>query len=211
MKRILSLFFAVAFSTSISFAGTGWLDSYAKFWNGTSDLYYDLGNAGSGTPEPVGGTSLGSLPASLGTFNLGYTLFLNAEISAWADGGDAYSQMTLNYRVYESTPGSFTADNVDSINNIGGNNWRGIAEGNSLGGFGVGTYTVDIYLTRSHTWDAGAGGPYTTHYNALGDTAGTAPTANFFTTQFTVVPEPGTIALFGLGMAGLVIMRRRKA
>lgn len=209
MKKVLAMIAGALVFSSGALADTGWLNSYAKFWDGSADSYYTLINIGN--PNPISGTSLGALPASLGTFELGYTLYLNAEISAWADGGDAYSQMALYYRVYESTPGSFTTDNVDSINNISGNDWRGVAEGNNLSGLGVGTYTLDFYVSRSHTWDAGAGGPYTTYLNTTGDTAGAVPTSNFFSTTFEVVPEPGTMALFGIGMAALAVARHRKA
>lgn len=207
MKKILAIMTLGILLGSSAMANTGWLDSYAKFYDGADSYYTLIGSAGN--PNPIGGTSLGALPGSLGTFNLGYTLFLNAEISAWADGGDAYSQMTLYYRVYSGSPGSFTADNVNSIDGIGGNDFRGVADGNDLGGLGVGTYTLDFYVSRSHTWTAG--GPYTTYLNTTGDTGGSEPTSNFFSTQFTVVPEPGTMALFGLGMTALAVVRRRMA
>ncbi len=210
-RLLLAAAVAVGMSTAAQ-AGTGWLNTYAVIWNGTADTVYSLGDQGGGTPGPISGTSVGAFNgANLGTFNTGYTLYLNSQISAWADGGDAYSQMSLYYRVYSSTPGSFTQDNVNSIDNIGGNDFRGVADDNNLSALPNGSYTLDVYLSRSHTWTGG--GPYTTYLNTLGDTAGVVPTGNYFTANFEVVPEPSTYALLGVGTAFALwqLRRRRKA
>jgi hypothetical protein len=83
----------------------------------------------------------------------------------------------------------------------------------------VGTYTMQArawFANGFATYAAALGGGKNTGYSGLFDLASTAaPTpANAtlfgdFTVGTTIVPEPSTFALAGLGLAGLLIFRRR--
>lgn len=214
MKKLLIAAVASIAVSSASFAATGWLESYNYTWAGINDTTYTLN--GGGFPSSTTGAPVGAFNgANLGTFTntgSGFTLFLNSAISAWASDGDVYSNFSLWYRVSTNSTGSFTQVSASSINNIGGNDFRGFATGVNLGSLTPGNYTVDTYLSRSHTWNSGSNGPFTTYLTSTGDTGGTIPTSNFFSANLEVVPEPSTYVLLSLAAAGFGahVWRRRR-
>jgi len=225
-KRFALLVACVMATVSVSsettaVAATGWLQSY-NYTFFTQDTSYTLGSAAGGYPPSVNGTVVGAFNgANLGSYDWssGSDLFLNSAISAWADGGDTYSNFSLWYRVFSGTgagSGSFTQVSASSINNIGGNDFRGFATGVNLEqaaeDIGVqGTYTVQAYLSRAHTWSGG--GPYTTYWTTTGDTGGVVPTGNYFSATYVATPEPSTyvMAAFAAACCGFQWLRRRRS
>lgn len=207
MKKMIKVLALALLTAQSAMAATAFNGSFAYFWNGTSDVFFDL-NAVTGNPDYTG-----SLNGTLGTLTQGsFTLFLNAEVNANNDntGSDTYTDMSLYYRL---NGGSFSALS-DSTFVQSGDNFRGNPGGADFSALTAGTYTLDLYLSRTHTW---AGGAYTAYLNTTGEVGGgvepgdVPPTGDFFSATFTVVPEPSTMMLAGLGLIGLVAARRRMA
>lgn len=207
MKNMIKVLAVALLAAHTAMADTAWNGSYAYFWNGTSDVFFDL-NAVSANPDFTG-----SLNGTLGTLTEGaFTLFLNAEVNANNNnpGGDTFTDMSLFYRL---NGGSFSSLSDNSFVQAG-ENYRGNPGGADFSALTAGTYTLELYLSRTHTW---SGGAYTTYLNTTGDVGGgvepadVAPSSDFFSATFTVVPEPSTMILASLGLIGLVAARRRMA
>lgn len=222
-KSIMSSLAAAAIGvlfSAVASANTGWLSSY-NYTFFSADTVYRLNGTPFNDPASTLGTPVGNFDgANLGTYDwlTPGNLFLNAEISAWADGGDSYQNFSLWYRVYAGTgagSGAFTQVSAPTLSNYTGNNWRGFATGVNLeqiaqNSGSMGTFTVQTYLSRRHTWTGG--GTYTTFLTTAGDTGGATPTGNYFTATFVATPEPSTyvMAAFAAVCCGWQGLRRRR-
>jgi hypothetical protein len=215
--RKLGMSMAAALLVSASaIADTGWSSggSYLSL-GGTASTWYDLDQAFQA--ENLNG-------ANFGTFTAGSdTLTVSAELNFSSNEGNVFDDATVWWRL--NGTGSFTALTATGP----------FTEGADLGGgffsyqaaigpspdlvaaAGVGSHTMEFYFERSHTWEGGSYTAYMTHDGTAAVTSlegvdpQAAPTGDFFTASFEVVPEPGTMALFGLGMAALAVARRRVA
>ncbi len=208
-KKLAVLTVGAVFAAQAAFASTGWLESFVFMNDGNGDTFYNLNADGVSTGlDDFDGANLGTFDNTAGD-----VLWLNSEINAWADGGDEFTEMTLYWRLGQS--GAFTAQTTTDMLDQGGNNWRGITPGVDLvATAGLGTHTIEVFASRTHTWDGGEGGPLeiymdttTTAFDtdAITDT----PTDNFFTASFEVIPEPGTMGLLAIGLMGVAALRRR--
>lgn len=92
-----------------------------------------------------------------------------------------------------------------------------LADGNPWDG--VGSTTIDLYVNGTFIsgYTKGAGGYSDNYLTLVGERGYTSPglvsathTFDNLTVYAAPVPEPATIALAGLGLAGLLIFRRRK-
>lgn len=162
-----------------------------------------LVNTDNGSGVSTWATAVGGGP-SLGTFTQDVdTLTLNGgEELTYKNSGANVTAATVFYSIdSDSFTGYSLAFNEDNVSgNNGDQRWyTDGANVNLLSGLGVGTHTLSIYFQDSNNVDTQ---DYVSNdgvnYNATFTIA--AP-----------VPEPSTVALFGLsGLAMLVVIRRRR-
>lgn len=74
---------------------------------------------------------------------------------------------------------------------------------NLVAGLPAGDYLLDVFAYKIHYWDTAGGGSWEERIWREG--VDNQP----YTAEFQVIPEPGTLGLLGLGLAGLVRFRRR--
>ena len=171
--------------------------------NGTS-TFYQTTLLGDGRHVPVGSsptqnsTGLGGL--GLGTFDtsIGNTLVLNGGgILTYKNNTD---DITGSRIIYSIDGGSEAIISLVFNEDLGGGDQRWYSEGSNvdvLGGLTNGAHTLTVRYESDFSFDTGSG---THQENAEG--------ANF-TATFTVVPEPSTTALLGLGGLALILRRRK--
>ena len=186
-KLIVAL---VALVAAVSAMGaTGWYSDYVIVSvNGGADAYYWIGG------DPSWGTQF--VGANLGSIVQGQTLEIGADMRYWADGtvdrdGGAY------YRTIDNTG---YQEVIWTQTYLGGNDYQGTvaSSDNVASGLGVGTHTLTVWAkswgtTQGDSWLNGATGE---NYSA--------------TFSVTAIPEPTTLVLVGLGVAGLLAYRRRR-
>lgn len=214
MKRLAVLTLGVLFAANVSMADTGWLGSFAYTWDSVSnaDTWYDL-NEDVPAHDDFDG-------ADLGTFWFtGDSLFLNAEINAWADGGDTYENFSLWWRIDD---GTWTQASAPEITNPDGNDYRGVVTGIDLidaVDSEIGEYDISVILSRTHNW--GGEDTWSSVMSWDGDEIVYSNDTNMdvadavstlgggFTASFEIIPEPGTMGLLAIGLLGIAGLRRR--
>jgi len=152
--------------------------------------------------------------ADLGDFALSSTHEITgASLLIFKNSGSDVTGAEIQWRVYSGAPaGAFTTVGIG----FGGEDPTTDPAGN--------TYPEDF--SNNQNWQSTGftqdftssllAGDYTLEVFYRGTTAADGPIfsnngGNNFTATFTVVPEPATMALFGMGLAGLFVARRRRA
>jgi hypothetical protein len=122
-------------------------------------------------------------------------------------------QIGLNYSI-TPTGGADSWQYIQAPNTVSGNvqEWNiGSLNRNLLSGLSAGTYSFKYYFDVTYNSWTGSATVLGHTYDAVGVQAGAGNgpnLANASSTTFTVVPEPSTGMLMGLGVAGLLVVRR---
>jgi|1048.fasta_scaffold15289_2 hypothetical protein len=122
-------------------------------------------------------------------------------------------QIGLNYSI-TPTGGADSWQYIQAANTVSGNvqEWNiGSLNRNLLSGLSAGTYSFKYYFDVTYNSWTGTETVLGHTYDAVGVQAGAGNgpnLANASSTTFTVVPEPSTGMLMGLGVAGLLVVRR---
>ncbi len=142
MKKIYSFFLLSFALIGFNAQDAGIFESYAVLnINGAGNTYYDL-QATTGNPDFNG--------ADLGTFNVTTQsiVFAGGEIKTWKNGTADVTGGKINYRIYSTTPGSFSNITLNWIENISASDQKwGSVSGtqNVLSGLADGNYTIEVY------------------------------------------------------------------
>jgi len=122
-------------------------------------------------------------------------------------------QIGLNYSI-TPTGGEDSWQYIQAANTVAGNvqEWNiSSLNRNLLSGLSAGTYSFKYYFDVTYNSWTGSATVLGHTYDAVGVQAGAGNgpnLANASSTTFTVVPEPSTGMLMGLGVAGLLVVRR---
>lgn len=164
-------------------------------WIGDSAVYHVEGgtwyNAGANwAPTAFQGTDFGTVGS----------LTLGAEAATWDQGAGTVTEMGVNVNPLGDTGAAIFEGWLDLpyLSSTAANDvWQNTTGTEVASDKPAGTHTVSVFFraTRdggsSYVWDSNGGANYTA--------------------SFTVVPEPSTMALLGLGVGGLLVaIRRRK-
>ena len=186
MRKLIVVLVALVAAVS-AMGATGWFQDYVLVsLNGATDAFYWIGD------DPSFGTVFNG--TSLGSIVQGQALELGADMRYSSDTSDrdggAY---------YWTRDGGTAAEVIWTQTFLGGQNYQGNSPStaNIASGASVGTHTVAVW---AKSWGTGQGDSWLSN-------GGANYTATF---GVTAIPEPTTLVLVGLGVAGLLAYRRRR-
>jgi hypothetical protein len=225
--KIVTGVFALGFAVSTGNAAVQILETLMVFKVNGVDVYRQGDRADGGTfynPRlSVDGFGATSFNPGAGNSLLLDRVYLKT--NAWDGGATPDGGGTSNNWL---NAGNFVGLNYSITSAGGSDNWQYIRAPNSvdafvdewnapnlnrnlLSGLSAGTYTFKYYFDVEYNSWTGSATVLGHTYDAVGVQAGAGNgpnLANASSTTFTVVPEPSTGMLMGLGVAGLLVVRR---
>lgn len=187
MRKFIIALASMAMVSS-SFGALGWFQDYiVANVDGGGDSYYWLGGEAD-TAGTVGSEFNGT------SFGVVTSLGIGADLRYWSDNQDRDGGA-----IYVSIDGGAATEYIWTQSGPSGNDYQGTLASSTVdvaSGAGVGVHTLTVW---AKTWGSSQGDQWLTDGG------------NNFSATFEIVPEPATMALFGIGLAGLFVARRRRA
>ncbi len=179
--RKLMAILAIVGMTASSQAATGWFDDFIL---ASVDGGADNSYFLEGSGTAFNGYNFGNV----------VTLEFGADMKYWADNGDNREGGAFYYQI--DAVGQ--TEVIWSHASIGGNDYQGTQAStiNVAQGLSLGAHTVTVW---AKSWGSVGGDSWLSNGGAN------------YSATFTVVPEPATMALFGLGVLGMIAYRARKS
>ncbi|HOW97271.1 MAG TPA: PEP-CTERM sorting domain-containing protein [Kiritimatiellia bacterium] len=187
MRKIIIGLVALAAALS-AMGATGWYQDYVLIsLNGDPAGYYWIGG------DPTFGTQFNG--AFLGNVGAANSVRIGADMRYWSDTADRDGGA-----FYYTLDGTGYQEILWTQTYLGGNDYQGTEPATHVvvQGGSPGTHTLTVW---AKSWGTGQGDSW------LSGVSGENYSATFFIQS---IPEPTTLVLVGLGVAGLLAYRRRR-
>jgi hypothetical protein len=203
---------AVVLTGGLGLAGSAKADLVVDNFNNTGLAGYDTGpwaNPAEVTPTPsVNGLDIKAVGIPASSYGSGYQNTAST-LNAVGDG-DLYVVLTFTVVSQTgSTQGGYIGPTVDLIDTSAGGG--DALYNNFYSAYADGTHTVAELLTSAGAYTTTLGGNINQFRVGIDSQSDTGYEIIYNSVRLSSVPEPGTLALAGMGITGMFLARRRFA